>query len=53
MNKIVQVNNLEKSYKDVKAVKGIDFYVEEGKLFETGAEIKIFLLGIIRKLINN
>lgn len=33
MNKIVQVNNLEKSYKDVKAVKGIDFYVEEGKLF--------------------
>lgn len=33
MNKIVEVKSLVKSYKDVKAVKGIDFYVEEGKLF--------------------
>lgn len=33
MNKIVEVKSLVKSYKNVKAVKGIDFYVEEGKLF--------------------
>ena len=33
MSKIVEVKSLVKSYKDVKAVKGIDFYVEEGKLF--------------------
>ncbi len=33
MNKIVEVKSLEKSFKDVKAVRGIDFYVEEGKLF--------------------
>ncbi|MEE0060223.1 MAG: ATP-binding cassette domain-containing protein [Acutalibacteraceae bacterium] len=33
MSKIVEVKSLIKSYKDVKAVKGIDFYVEEGKLF--------------------
>lgn len=33
MNKIIEVNNLKKSYGDVKAVKGIDFYVEQGKLF--------------------
>ncbi|MBQ9674042.1 MAG: ABC transporter ATP-binding protein [Ruminococcus sp.] len=33
MNKIVQVTSLKKSYKDVHAVKGLDFYVEEGKLF--------------------
>lgn len=33
MNKIVEVKALTKSYKNVKAVKGIDFYVEEGKLF--------------------
>lgn len=31
--KIIEVNGLKKSYKDVKAVKGIDFYVNEGSLF--------------------
>lgn len=33
MKKIIEVENLAKSYGDVKAVKGISFYVEEGKLF--------------------
>ena len=33
MGNIIEIKNLRKSYKDVKAVKGIDFYVEEGKLF--------------------
>ncbi len=33
MNKIIEVNGLRKSYGDVQAVKGIDFYVEAGKLF--------------------
>lgn len=33
MGKIIEVKNLHKSYKDVKAVCGIDFYVEQGKLF--------------------
>ena len=33
MSNIIEIKNLRKSYKDVKAVKGIDFYVEEGKLF--------------------
>jgi len=33
MNKIIDVENFAKSYGDVKAVKGISFYVEEGKLF--------------------
>jgi len=32
-SKIIEVDNLEKSYGDVHAVKGISFYVEEGKLF--------------------
>ena len=32
-NKIIEVRQLQKSYKDVKAVNGIDFYVEEGELF--------------------
>ncbi|MGN1032215.1 MAG: ABC transporter ATP-binding protein, partial [Intestinibacter sp.] len=31
--KIIEVSGLKKSYKDVKAVKGIDFYVNEGSLF--------------------
>jgi multidrug/hemolysin transport system ATP-binding protein len=31
--KIIEVSDLAKSYKDVKAVRGIDFYVEEGTLF--------------------
>ena len=31
--KIIEVRQLQKSYKDVKAVNGIDFYVEEGELF--------------------
>lgn len=33
MNKIVEVSNLKKSYGKIEAVKGIDFYVEQGKLF--------------------
>ena len=33
MAKIIEVSDLAKSYKDVKAVRGIDFYVEEGTLF--------------------
>lgn len=32
-NKIIEVRQLQKSYKDVKAVNGIDFYVEKGELF--------------------
>ena len=32
-NKIIEVRQLQKSYKDVKAVNGIDFYVAEGELF--------------------
>ena len=33
MNKIIEVNNLKKSYGEVRAVNGISFYVEQGKLF--------------------
>ena len=33
MKKIIEVENFVKSYGDVKAVRGISFYVEEGKLF--------------------
>ncbi len=33
MGNIIEVKNLHKSYGPVKAVKGIDFYVEEGSLF--------------------
>ncbi|WP_138206057.1 ABC transporter ATP-binding protein [Haloimpatiens lingqiaonensis] len=33
MEKIIKVTNLKKSYGQVRAVKGIDFYVEKGKLF--------------------
>ncbi|NMP38287.1 MAG: ABC transporter ATP-binding protein [Clostridiales bacterium] len=33
MSQIITVKNLKKSYGDVQAVKGIDFYVEKGKLF--------------------
>ncbi len=33
MEKVIQVQNLAKSYKDVQAVKGIDFYVERGKFY--------------------
>jgi len=33
MDKIVEVKGLRKSYGQVEAVKGIDFYVERGKLF--------------------
>ena len=33
MKKIIEVENFSKSYGDVKAVRGISFYVEEGKLF--------------------
>lgn len=33
MNKAIEINNFHKSYGDIKAVKGISFYVEKGKLF--------------------
>lgn len=33
MDKIIEVNGLKKSFGDVHAVKGIDFYVEKGSLF--------------------
>lgn len=33
MEHIIEVTNLKKSYGDVRAVKGISFYVEKGKLF--------------------
>ncbi|NLO47554.1 MAG: ABC transporter ATP-binding protein [Clostridiales bacterium] len=33
MNKIIEVSDLHKSYGSVHAVKGIDFYVESGKMF--------------------
>ncbi|MEG0266997.1 MAG: ABC transporter ATP-binding protein [Bacilli bacterium] len=33
MEKIIEITDLQKSYGDVKAVKGLDFYVEKGKLF--------------------
>lgn len=33
MEKIIEVTGLKKSYKDVQAVKGIDFFVEKGTLF--------------------
>jgi len=33
MEKIIEVKSLVKNYKDVKAVKGINFYVEKGTLF--------------------
>jgi multidrug/hemolysin transport system ATP-binding protein len=33
MKKIIEVENFAKSYGNIKAVKGISFYVEEGKLF--------------------
>lgn len=33
MEKIIEVKGLRKSFDDIEAVKGIDFYVEKGKLF--------------------
>ena len=33
MEKIIEVQGLRKSYGALEAVKGIDFYVEKGKLF--------------------
>ncbi|WP_019153504.1 ABC transporter ATP-binding protein [Robertmurraya massiliosenegalensis] len=33
MKKIIEVSGLKKSYGSIEAVKGIDFYVEEGSLF--------------------
>ena len=33
MNHIIEVNGLKKSYGSVQAVKGLDFYVEAGKIF--------------------
>jgi multidrug/hemolysin transport system ATP-binding protein len=33
MNNIIEISNLHKSYGDVKAVDGLDFYVEKAKIF--------------------
>lgn len=33
VEKIIEVENLKKSYGEIEAVKGIDFYVEKGKMF--------------------
>ncbi|MEA4893841.1 MAG: ABC transporter ATP-binding protein [Oscillospiraceae bacterium] len=33
MDRIIEVEGLHKSYGDIKAVNGLDFYVEKGKLF--------------------
>ena len=33
MDKIIEVEGLQKSYGSIQAVKGLDFYVEKGKLF--------------------
>ncbi len=33
MEKIIQVNGLKKSYGSVRAVRGVDFYVEQGRMF--------------------
>ena len=33
METIIEVRGLKKSYRDIQAVRGIDFYVEKGKLF--------------------
>jgi len=33
MEKIIEVSGLKKSYRDIQAVRGIDFYVEAGALF--------------------
>ncbi len=33
MNKIIEVQGLKKSYGNIEAIKGIDFYVEKGSLF--------------------
>ncbi|NLB38608.1 MAG: hypothetical protein GX810_05090 [Clostridiales bacterium] len=33
MDKIIEVTGLKKAYKDVQAVRGVDFYAERGKLF--------------------
>lgn len=33
MSNIIEVQGLKKSYRDIQAVKGIDFYMEEGSLF--------------------
>ena len=32
-HKIIEVKELQKSYGEIQAVKNLDFYVEEGKLF--------------------
>ncbi|MCE5235901.1 MAG: ATP-binding cassette domain-containing protein [Clostridiaceae bacterium] len=33
MEKVIEVNGLQKSYGEVQAVKGVDFYAERGRLF--------------------
>lgn len=33
MERIIEISNLHKSYGSIKAVNGLDFYVEEGKMF--------------------
>jgi len=55
MSNIIEVKNLRKSYKEVEAVKGIDFNVKEGSFFaflgENGAG-KSTTINIIATLIN-
>ena len=38
VDKIIEVKGLQKAYGAVKAVKGLDFYVERGKLFTPVAQ---------------
>ncbi len=56
MRNIIEVKNLHKNYGTVKAVKGIDFYVEEGTLFAflgpNGAG-KSTTINILSTLLNN
>lgn len=33
MGKIIEIEGIKKSYGEIQAVKGIDFYVEQGSLF--------------------
>ncbi len=33
MDKIIEMTGLKKAYKDVQAVRGVDFYAERGKPF--------------------
>ena len=45
MEKIIEVRGLKKSYRDIQAVRGIDFYVGKGKLFAFLGPNDIFKTG--------